>query len=174
MQFKKAELPTDMSEWEKTRIYEDINSSEEHSDEFYRYGGWGIEKDSDGTFEVYAVVANEPIKVKGDMHSFEECITFIGGATASKKIEDTPAPKREPAKEEKGGSMQKSAHIPMPMFDNLPEIDEKPDYEVVGDRGANNISPTAGGNSALFSMTGNGREYSYGTPMSFKQMMRRR
>lgn len=79
-------IPRDLSKWHKARIVEDIGSPEEHADDFYRLGLLGLEQDRDGTWELYIVVGNEPIKVKGDFQTHEEALMFFEGSIARKEV----------------------------------------------------------------------------------------
>ena len=82
------EIPDKLSEWTKGGIVEHIGSDEEHTDTFYRHGNLGAEQDKDGTWEAYTIVDGHPIKVKGDMMSFEEVVEFFKGSFCSKRLAD--------------------------------------------------------------------------------------
>ena len=83
------EIPDKLSEWTKGGIVEHIGSDEEHTDTFYRHGNLGAEQDKDGTWEAYTIVDGHPIKVKGDMMSFEEVVEFFKGSFCSKRLADS-------------------------------------------------------------------------------------
>jgi hypothetical protein len=82
------DIPDKLSEWTKGGIVEHIGSDEEHTDTFYRHGNLGAEQDKDGTWEAYTIVDGHPIKVKGDMMSFEEVVEFFKGSFCSKRLAD--------------------------------------------------------------------------------------
>ena len=83
------DIPDKLSEWTKGGIVEHIGSDEEHTDTFYRHGNLGAEQDKDGTWEAYTIVDGHPIKVKGDMMSFEEVVEFFKGSFCSKRLADS-------------------------------------------------------------------------------------
>lgn len=80
-------FPEDMSYWKKGRIREkDADSS--HYDDFYRYGDFGIEHDSDGSWEAYTIVGEKPILAKKGLHSFEEAVEYFRKELESKELKD--------------------------------------------------------------------------------------
>lgn len=80
------DLPCCESEWTRRRIREDLGTSEEHEDEFFVHGDFAVERDDDGTYEAYVLADGAPIKVKGDMYSFEEAVAFLNGVRGAKKV----------------------------------------------------------------------------------------
>ena len=68
------------------RIREDLGTEEEHEDDFYVYGDFGIERDDDDTYEAYVIAGGSPIKVKGEMYSFEEAVAFLNGVREAKEV----------------------------------------------------------------------------------------
>lgn len=68
------------------RIREDLGTEEEHEDDFYVYGDFGIERDDDDTYEAYVIADGSPIKVKGEMYSFEEAVAFLNGVREAKEV----------------------------------------------------------------------------------------
>ena len=68
------------------RIREDLGTEEEHEDDFYVFGDFGIERDSDDTYEAYVIAGGSPIKVKGEMYSFEEAVAFLNGVREAKEV----------------------------------------------------------------------------------------
>lgn len=80
-------FPEDMSYWKKGRIREkDADSS--HYDDFYRYGDFGIEHDSDGSWEAYTIVGEKPILAKKGLHSFDEAVEYFKKELESKELKD--------------------------------------------------------------------------------------
>lgn len=80
------ELPKEESAWKHKRIREDLGTEEEHEDDFYVYGDFGIERDDDDTYEAYVIADGSPIKVKGEMYSFEEAVAFLNGVREAKEV----------------------------------------------------------------------------------------
>lgn len=80
------ELPKEESAWMHKRIREDLGTEEEHEDDFYVYGDFGIERDDDDTYEAYVIAGGSPIKVKGEMYSFEEAVAFLNGVREAKEV----------------------------------------------------------------------------------------
>lgn len=80
------ELPKEESAWMHKRIREDLGTEEEHEDDFYVFGDFGIERDDDDTYEAYVIAGGSPIKVKGEMYSFEEAVAFLNGVREAKEV----------------------------------------------------------------------------------------
>lgn len=87
--FYKADLSESPEDWQATRITEGLGSMEEHQDGFWRKGPYGIERDGDGTFEAYVLVADTPFKVGGGFGSFEEAVQFLTSAMQEKSVPST-------------------------------------------------------------------------------------
>ena len=93
--FYKADLSPSPEDWEETSITEGLGSPDEHQDRFWRKGPYGIEQDSDGTFEVYVLVADTPFKISGGFKSFDEAVAYLTSAMTAKVVPDTPEDKTE-------------------------------------------------------------------------------
>ena len=93
--FYKADLSDDVNQWEATSIVERIGTPEEHEDRFWRKGPYGVEQDSDGTFEAYVLVADTPFKIGGGFQSFQEAVMFLTSSMESKTVPETPEEKAE-------------------------------------------------------------------------------
>ena len=93
--FYKADLSPSPEDWEETSITEGLGSPDEHQDRFWRKGPYGIEQDSDGTFEAYVLVADTPFKISGGFKSFDEAVAYLTSAMTAKVVPDTPEDKTE-------------------------------------------------------------------------------
>lgn len=93
--FYKADLSPSPEDWEETSITEGLGSPDEHQDRFWRKGPYGIEQDSDGTFEAYVLVADTPFKISGGFKSFDEAVAYLTSAMTAKIVPDTPEDKTE-------------------------------------------------------------------------------
>lgn len=76
-----------MSQWVKGRIREK-NGDSSHCDDFYRYGNFGIEHDSSGSWEAYTIVDEKPILATDGLGSFEEAVDYFKRELASKELKD--------------------------------------------------------------------------------------
>ena len=79
-------LPTDQSQWEQTTIVEGLGTPDEHQDQFWRNGNFGIELDQTGVYEAYAIVDNTPVMLEGTYESFEEAVAGINGEMNHKSL----------------------------------------------------------------------------------------
>ena len=79
-------LPTDQSQWEQTTIVEGLGTPDEHQDQFWRNGNFGIELDQSGAYEAYAIVDETPVMLEGTYESFEEAVAGINGEMNHKSL----------------------------------------------------------------------------------------
>lgn len=91
---KDIELPMDKDEWEECKIVEDVGTEDEHEDQFYRYGNFGIEACRHGlagmtpTYEAYVIMDETPFRICDCCESFEEAVATLVHEMSSKRIED--------------------------------------------------------------------------------------
>lgn len=80
-------LPTDQSQWEQTTIVEGLGTPDEHQDQFWRHGNFGIELDQSGAYEAYAIVDETPVMLDGSPYeSFEEAVAGINEELSHKSL----------------------------------------------------------------------------------------
>lgn len=90
---KTVELPMDKGEWKECRIIEDRGEHDEHDDQFYRCGDFGIEACRHGmegmepTYETYVIVGDVPYRVEGCHGSFEEAVGALIHASQAKRLD---------------------------------------------------------------------------------------
>lgn len=87
------DLPMDKGKWKECRIIEDRGEHDEHDDQFYRYGDFGIEAcrhgmpDMDPEYETYVIVGDVPYRVEGCHCSFEEAVGALMHASQAKRVD---------------------------------------------------------------------------------------
>ena len=90
---KDIDLPMDKGKWKECRIVEDRGEHDEHDDQFYRYGDFGIEAcrhgmpDIDPEYETYVIVGDVPYRVEGCHCSFEEAVGALVHASQAKRVD---------------------------------------------------------------------------------------
>lgn len=89
-----AEIPMDRSEWAECTIVEDIGEDDEHRDQFFRFGDYGVEACRHGmagispTYEAYVVIGDVPYKICDCCDSFEEAVATLIHERNSKRLEE--------------------------------------------------------------------------------------
>jgi len=93
---EEGDLPTDQSQWEQTTIVEGLGTPDEHEDQFWRHGNFGIELDQSGMYEAYAIVDETPLMLESHYESFEEAVAGINGELSHKSLGGESAPMGDP------------------------------------------------------------------------------
>ncbi len=84
----KIEFPEDIDKWFKGKIKEGVGTGHEHCDDFYRFKDYGIEHDSDGSWEAYTIIDEKPILAKKGLGSFGEAVEYFKHELSKKELAD--------------------------------------------------------------------------------------
>lgn len=88
------DIPMDKAKWTECTIVEDIGEDDEHTDQFFRYGDYGIEACRHGlamnspVYEAYVIVGDIPYKICDYCSSFEEAVAKLVHERNSKRVEE--------------------------------------------------------------------------------------
>ena len=107
-QIQKSDFPP-FEEWEEMEIVEDIGTSDEHADPFYRWNNYGIELHEDGLCQAYVIIQDPeegelPKKIAEGFDSPEAVIEYFRNTEHQKELvgegvapeEGEPAPMGDP------------------------------------------------------------------------------
>lgn len=120
-------LPVDQSEWEQTTIIEGLDTPDEHQDQFWRNGNFGIELDQTGAYEAYAIVDETPVMLDGSPYeSFEEAVAGINEELSHKSLGEG---KEEAAPAESGEAEEEDAPAESESGSDESESESKPEPE---------------------------------------------
>lgn len=121
---EEGDLPTDQSQWEQTTIVEGLGTPDEHEDQFWRHGNFGIELDQSGMYEAYAIVDETPLMLEGHYESFEEAVAGINGELSHKSLgsEGDAAAEETPLEE---GAADESAESAPDVSESAPKEEPK-------------------------------------------------